>query len=185
MWVYSDWTFCKMCLITKCKQKVSSFFWSAPSGPGIICTSSQFGWEWVLAVCPKWEPQLRSGHRKACDGWTELSLIAFLVLKLLNLGFVVLWGGFRNGFWVEFSGARGALKQHVTFLMWSGSWSAAAASPAPPNWPSKSLQNLLQFFKVSVSGVQRSSWLYRSDQSGQICFASPVEGLGSFRCHLC
>lgn len=118
-----------MCLITKCKQKVSRFLWSAPSGRGSVCTWSQlqFGWEWVLPVCPKWEPELRSGHRRACDGWTELGLIAFLVFKLLDLGFIVLWGGFRNYFQVELTGACGALKQHVTFFMWSGSRSATAA----------------------------------------------------------
>lgn len=161
-----------MCLITKCKQKVRRFLWPAPSDHGSVCTSSQlqFSWEWVLPVCPKWEPDLRYGHRKACGGWTELGLIAFLVFKLLDLGFVVLWGGFRNVFQVELTGSCGTLRQHVTFLVWSGSQSVLlllSPSSAPPNWRYKCFQNLLQFFKRSVSGAERNFWLYKSDQSGQ------------------
>lgn len=123
MRVYSVWIFYKTCFVTKCKQKVSRFLWFASSGHGNVCTSSQlqFDWEWVLPVCPKWEPDLRYGHRKACDGWTEFDLIAFLVCKLLHLGSVVLWSGFRNVFQIELTGSCGALKQRVTFSAWSGS----------------------------------------------------------------
>lgn len=78
-----------------------------------------------LGMSPSSLPQMGTWsevcHRKACDGWTEFDLIAFLVCKLLDLGSVVLWSGFRNVFQVELTGSCGALKQRVTFSAWSGS----------------------------------------------------------------
>lgn len=58
---------------------------------------------------------------------------------------------------------------HASCGLGHGALLLLSPSPAPPNWPYKSLQNLLEFFKVSVSGFQRN-W---PEWSVALCCASP------------
>lgn len=109
---------------------------------------SQKGMWWMNRTWSDCFPGLKAAEHGPC------SALRWLQKCFSSRTYWFLWGS-EAALWHSWCG----LGHRMLLLL--------SPSPTPPNWPYRSLQNLLQFPKRSVSGIQRNFWLCRSDQGGQ------------------